>query len=519
MKKQNKTLLGLGIATLAILPFAALVSCGNTQSISLESQMDKYQNGIAKPNNEWAVDVAKRINEEKDPAKKIKIIGDYITLPILEDGFSLEIINVTTGGNKNLDLVINIRITKVSDGINQSKTIIITGFKSALTKINISPKTNRLSQVDFKNLVDEYKKATAQVKKIQELSRIFNNVNSENFAHFDVEISADESKFILTAKDGFIFGETVGPVKPTIESEPYLPTVATDLKISSKAEVTESDFIKAKTDFEKVGATSQEKVDALNLLFTGVTLDNLAHFVVDAGEKIENIFTLDAIEGYYFDNPNNKTLISGTIIPDPLKELKIAAQTTVTTSEFNQAKADYEKVGATPQGKVDALNLLFTGVTLDNLAHFVVDAGEKIFTLTAKDGYTFGKAAETLIDTLKSKEPTPDPLKQLGISAQTTVTTIGFNQAKADYEKVEATPQEKVDALNLLFTGVTLDNLAHFGVFPGEKIFTLTAKDGYTFDKTAETLIKTLESKEPTSDPLVQLGISANTTELKIGQY
>ncbi|MDK2819769.1 MAG: hypothetical protein KFW07_02940, partial [Mycoplasmataceae bacterium] len=330
-------------------------------------------------------------------------------------------------------------------------------------------------------------------------------VTLDNLAHFNVTFN--EKELTLTAKDGYTFGNSEILEEKTLSSIPSIEL--TKLPIVPKESLSFHEYILIKDAYEAATAPA-DKIIELNKLFTGVTSKNFAYFDVNAGE---NIFTLTAKDGYTFGNPvQAPSLYLSSKSPIILKELQIASKTEVIRIyQYKSIKNRY--LNATNQNeKINVLNELFTGVNKENVDNFVVkwDDVEFKVELEAVKGYTFGKVNEVVKSKLFSEKATP--LNEISITPQEKVTNSVYKKAKTDFEN-GATTQEKVNALNLLFTNVNLDNFAHFDVVGGALRFTLKAKTGYTFGGPNDAPTD-IFSVEPSPDaPDVQTEIDKFTKE------
>ena len=148
-------------------------------------------------------------------------------------------------------------------------------------------------------------------------------------------------------------------------------------------------------------STDEQKVTALNTIFTGVTIENFKNFKTVAVATVDTTMgkiTLTANEGFSFDG-------SKTIESKVMTILTVSIPTTeVTQNHIDAAIVVLNTEASTDEQKVTALNTIFTGVTIENFKNFktvavaTVDTTMGKITLTANEGFLFGTS-----ETLESK--------------------------------------------------------------------------------------------------------------------
>lgn len=97
------------------------------------------------------------------------------------------------------------------------------------------------------------------------------------------------------------------------------------------------------------------------------------------------------------------TMVSCSTVP--VVDLKISiTKNPVTQLDINKAVVDYNQATNTEM-KVEILNRLFSGVTLDNFVNFTTETTIDSITLTALPGFLFGTKG-----TIKARIVTVDPM-------------------------------------------------------------------------------------------------------------
>ncbi len=157
-----------------------------------------------------------------------------------------------------------------------------------------------------------------------------------------------------------------------------------DLKISiTKNKVIQSDIDKLAESFPEL-PTLVEKVDSLNQLFLGVTVENFDNFtiaIIPKSNTIPSSFTLTGKPGFLFGT--NPILKSRTV------SLNLMIKPIPSSIEIiNQAIQEYNNALTNPMEQLSALSKVFEGITDKNIENFEVEIGESI-TLTSKEGYMF----------------------------------------------------------------------------------------------------------------------------------
>ncbi|MGL5522055.1 MAG: hypothetical protein ACRDAW_02195, partial [Metamycoplasmataceae bacterium] len=174
----------------------------------------------------------------------------------------------------------------------------------------------------------------------------------------------------------------------------------------------------------------------------------------------------------------------------------------------------------TPQNTLAQMNVLkklFPNVTNTNFNYFTFKVEAKVVTLTAKQGFVFGKTVEAGKPTLVapaytiSKPPITDT--NLGINAippTANITTEDINNLKG------TDTAKKITTLLKLFRGIDSNNYSRFDLKINEssKTITLTAHTGFIFGS-GTSAKKSIDSQAFTEE-FVILPIIAHTANLNL---
>ncbi|MGL5522021.1 MAG: hypothetical protein ACRDAW_01970 [Metamycoplasmataceae bacterium] len=218
------------------------------------------------------------------------------------------------------------------------------------------------------------------------LAMLFDPITAENYKNFTFTINKDTKIVTLTARKGFIFGNS-----NTLNSNAYIidkPIPATNLKITIKAspKLTPSDIVILE------GIYPLAQLPVLQKLFEGEGLisANQDKFIilVDTNKKI---VTLKANMGYTINNA--ETLASNQYTIDTTPPININLILTaqkdpvLTINDITNLLT-----GTDTTKKLESLKKLFGGIdlTIANMANFDIDIDQnnKLVTLIAKINYS-----------------------------------------------------------------------------------------------------------------------------------
>ncbi|MGL5357857.1 MAG: hypothetical protein ACRC9U_02205, partial [Metamycoplasmataceae bacterium] len=213
------------------------------------------------------------------------------------------------------------------------------------------------------------------------LGLLFDPITTENYKNFTFEVNKGTKIVTLTARKGFIFGNS-----NTLNSNAYtIDTIAPkDLKITAKAspKLTGIQTI----DLLKVDAAKQLII--LKELFDGqdLTSTNQANFTVSI-DNDKKIVTLTAVTNFLI---GGKAKLDSNLYTVEDSRVNISPKSTTGAIKLSQVEIDILKNTSSPNltAQLPILQKLFDGVDSTTQAYFkiVVDETNKLVSITALPG-------------------------------------------------------------------------------------------------------------------------------------
>ena len=107
---MKKLLLGLGTLSIAILPVAAVVSCGTESATTLEKEAAKFTTTVTKTPTTTTEVAVKSITDAADATAKATALAVFAEVPTVSEGFTTEVksaaVDTTTKTTVNVKIVI-----------------------------------------------------------------------------------------------------------------------------------------------------------------------------------------------------------------------------------------------------------------------------------------------------------------------------------------------------------------------------------------------------------------------------
>ncbi|MGL4183592.1 MAG: hypothetical protein ACRCRP_00470 [Metamycoplasmataceae bacterium] len=338
-----------------------------------------------------------------------------------------------------------------------------------VTILNISPKPEIINVTPSE--INAMISTANQIKdRIDALSKVFDGVNNQNIANIKATKTSDTEITLNTINDTFIFLQNSGTsIKAGIK-------IITLLKITPKPLTVEV----SQNDIDNMSSSDNHlKLNALRLLFDGLNAQNVVNVTA---EHLFDEIILRANDGYAFE------VTTITSIKTKIKLITLLPNIKPKTSIANITQADInEMISSSNTGnKVAALSKLFDGINNDNIHYFVPEkTGNTEITLRANDGYAFGSITQ------KSIKTTFTLITILNIKPKPGINDINL-EIWGQITNSTNTVAEKVLGLSYLFEGIDLSNYNNLEVTwtDSSKEITLTTKEGFVFDSTNITVIK-----------------------------
>ncbi|MGL5438333.1 MAG: hypothetical protein ACRDA7_01210 [Metamycoplasmataceae bacterium] len=343
------------------------------------------------------------------------------------------------------------------------------------------------------------------------LKKLFKDITDENANYFTFTIK--DKIVTLTGKTGFVFGASGTAGTATLVAPAYTVTPNdVDLgitPISASADLTGEELI------DVIGTDKPKQLAVLVKLFNGVTKDNQTNFVTTLGSG--DVVNLKANNGFTF---NGKDTLNSSSYKVTIANLDIEADAAQKLDKAQEVLLMSQSTPENASAQMAVISKLFKGVTSTNFNYFTFKVETtKVVTLTAKQGFVFGKTVDagkpTLVAPPYTIDTTPPPTNDinLGIRAidpTANITTEDINNLKGTNATNKNTTFLK------LFSGVTVENQNNFTFTINEtaKTITLTANNGYAFGA-GTAAQKNLDSQVFTEE-FEKLIISANTANLNL---
>ncbi|MGL5438329.1 MAG: hypothetical protein ACRDA7_01190 [Metamycoplasmataceae bacterium] len=379
--------------------------------------------------------------------------------------------NIVTLTGKN-----NYTINGNNTLISNPYTIVTTNTVLNITKI-VAPK---LLAADIIVL-----EGTDTAKQLPILKKLFegSDLNAQNQAHFFISSINIKNKIItLEAKPGYVFDQS----SPKLDSNTYsietIPSKNLIISAIPQAATLTSDEISTLE-----GKDFNASLPILKRLFTGKDLkvENKDNFSISI-DSTNNIVTLIGEKGYLINNASSLSSTKYNNAKFPLVISKINQSVELTSIEVNTIESASTPDNANAQ--IAILAKLFIGIDNTNFANLSFSVNEKTNTvfLNANDGYFFGQANETFgptkIESTSYIIKLPDS-KNLSITAISESASLNASEITI-LEGLNLSDQLVI--LKKLFTGIDLIKESQpfftISIDKGNKIITLTGKDGYTIN-------------------------------------
>ncbi|MGL4183959.1 MAG: hypothetical protein ACRCRP_02380 [Metamycoplasmataceae bacterium] len=332
---------------------------------------------------------------------------------------------------------------------------------------------------------------------ITTLEKVFEGVTKDNYNQFTSSWDAKNNKIILTAKEGYKFGN-INSEKNTIESiQIKITTTITYINVLPKGNITVN--IKEKDLIETIIPEQ-----TLTNIFDGITNENFSQFTSSWDPKTKKV-TLMAKDGYKFGSVNSEQDKIESI-PVPKIILDIYPNRDININGITQAELE-----AKPITK-ETLMKAFVGITNENFDNFTasyiaVPNPDKenlfIFSLLAKEGYLFDNNKQEL-PSLSFKVTT-----FLNITPKATITEV------INSNEVTANPISQ-KTLEKAFDGITNQNFNNFTSSwnATTKKIILTVKEGYQFGNVTSPLdkIESIEIKTTPTPTITYINVLPKTS-------
>ncbi|MGL5438628.1 MAG: hypothetical protein ACRDA7_02735 [Metamycoplasmataceae bacterium] len=334
-----------------------------------------------------------------------------------------------------------------------------------------NPKLTTTEETQLESGTDEQKQVA--------LAMLFDPITAENYKNFSFTINKDTKIVTLTAKQGFVFGNS-----DTLNSNAYIidkPIPAINLKITIKAspKLTPTDIIILEGNYPLV------QLPVLQKLFEGEGLISANQdkftILVDTNKKI---VTLKANTGYTINNAEALVSNQYTIDTTPPTNTNLILTTQkdpiLTKDDINNLLT-----GTDTTKKLESLKKLFGGadLTIANMANFDIDIDQnnKLVTLIAKINYSIN--GEKIFASNPYKDEVTSPAIDLTITPTSSViltnndvTALEGSNAVAKWTVLEKLFKGKDFLSTNIGTKFTITfNKANLEV-------TLTAETGFTIN-------------------------------------
>lgn len=206
---MKKTLLGLGLWPLSILPMMAIASCSTTTS-TLEKEVAKFKTPVVTKDKETsAATAAASIKDTETPSQRITSLNKIAVIPKLASGFAMVVNFAGVSIADSNSVEVNITITETSSKTAQDVVLTISGF---LTRSNLLDLQASL----FKTRETDTKQSTSDVLNTHFSNTNHSNIDKLNFLAFDV-CGVSGFPAIDSSKYNIYVGEAT-PVGPLIDA-------------------------------------------------------------------------------------------------------------------------------------------------------------------------------------------------------------------------------------------------------------------------------------------------------------
>ncbi|MGL6125322.1 MAG: hypothetical protein ACRC1F_02405 [Metamycoplasmataceae bacterium] len=165
-----------------------------------------------------------------------------------------------------------------------------------------------------------------------------------------------------------------------VESDLGIELLSNRTTVTQEAITSATEKIKTASSLPDGNEKDDELVVALNSVFIGVTTTNLEHFEISYGgtELAPTIILTGLIDGnkqYIFSTSasEDKKTLTTVVSNAPTVTINISLKNNITQSMIDEAIMKFSRTAQTEQEMVDALNLVYEGVTK---AYLNLDEGQ-----------------------------------------------------------------------------------------------------------------------------------------------
>ncbi|MGL5357825.1 MAG: hypothetical protein ACRC9U_02045 [Metamycoplasmataceae bacterium] len=356
--------------------------------------------------------------------------------------------------NKAITLKANQGFSFVSSVITTIKADIVI---TTILNITAKPGTHSVTSNDILDMIS----LSNPTARLAALSKLFNGLDDKNIVNVVANRTSDKL-ITLQANSGFAFG-SIDVTSITADIE-----ISSVLTIFQKSPTATNVSQKNVDDMTSTTNSLRERVNALSLLFNGITEVNINNIIVT--KTSDTVITLNTKSGYIFSS--NATSLTANI--QIITVLSISAKSgtaDVSPDDVNNMTSPTASVAA----KAAALTKLFSGVNVQNVINVTAKkTSDTLITLEANPGFIFSSNTTTLTANIRI-------ITILNISVragthnllQSEVDTIVSNSASA---------ANKLTILNKLFSGIVEADITKFTITRSSNAtITLNANSGFAF--------------------------------------